>query len=79
MKTITIEVPEEIYAIIESDALIKTMVKEIAQSEIMKYVLTILALDKLAESSKLMKEDIMEIDEKIKKKIYERMKDETSC
>ena len=42
----------------------------------MSYVLSILTMDKLTEDSKLTEEDIIRMDEEIKKEIRRRIEDE---
>lgn len=68
-KTITIELPEEIYALIESDQFLKLMVERIVREDVVSYILSILTMDKLTEDSKLTEEDIMKIDREIKRGI----------
>lgn len=75
-KTITIELPEEIHALIESDPLIKLAVEKIIKDDVINYILSVLAMDKLAENSKLTEEDIMKIDEEIKIGIRKKIEDE---
>ena len=75
-KTITIELPEEIHALIESDPFLKMVVERIIREDIVRYVLSILAMDKLAEDSRLTEKDIMEIDREIKKGIRKKIENE---
>ncbi len=75
-KTITIELPEEIHTLIESDRFLRLAVERIVKEDIVNYVLSILAIDKLTEDSELTEEDIMKIDEEIKKGIRRRIEDE---
>ena len=75
-KTITIELPEEIHALIESDPFLKMVVERIIREDIVSYVLSILAMDKLAEDSRLTEKDIMEIDREIKKGIRKKIENE---
>ena len=75
-KTITIELPEEIHALIESDPFLKMVVERIIREDIVSYVLSILAMDKLAEDSRLTEEDIMEIDREIKRGIRKKIENE---
>jgi hypothetical protein len=72
-KTITIELPEEIHALIESDPFLKLLVERIIKENIINYILSILAMDKLIEDSKLTEEDIMKVDEEIKRGIRRRL------
>lgn len=71
-KTITIELPEEIHALIESDPSLKAVIEKIVREDVVSYVLSILAMDKLAEGSKLTEEDVMKIDKIIKEEIKKR-------
>jgi len=75
-KTITIELPEEIYALIESDQFLKLIVERIVREDVVSYILSILTMDKLTEDSKLTEEDIMKIDREIKRGIRRRVEDE---
>lgn len=75
-KTITIELPEEVHALIESDPFLRMLVEKIVKEDVMNYILTILVMDKLTEDSKLTEEDIIKIDEKIKREIRERVENE---
>ena len=75
-KTITIELPEEIHALIESDPFLKMVVERIIREDIVSYVLSILAMDKLAENSRLTEENIMEIDGEIKRGIRKKIENE---
>ena len=68
-KAITIEIPEKIHALIESDPSLKAVIEKLVREDVVNYVLSILAMDKLAEGSKLTEEDITKIDEIIKKEI----------
>ncbi|ADC64863.1 conserved hypothetical protein [Ferroglobus placidus DSM 10642] len=74
--TITIELPEEIHALIESDPFLRMVVERIVREEVVNYILSVLAMDKLTENSKLTEEDIMKIDEEIKRGIRRRVEDE---
>jgi len=75
-KTMMIELPEEIHALIESDQFLKLAVERIIKEDVINYVLSILTMDKLTEDSKLTEEDIMKIDEEIKRGIRRRIEDE---
>ena len=75
-KTITIELPEEIHALIESDSFLKIVVEKIIREDVINYILSILVMDKLTEDSKLTEEDIMKIDEEIKRGIRRRIEHE---
>ena len=75
-QTITIELPKEIHALIESDPFLKLAVERIIREDVVGYVLSILTMDKLTEDSKLTEEDIMKIDKKIKKGISRLIEDE---
>ena len=75
-KTITIELPEEIHALIESDQLLKFAVEKIIKEDVVNYLLTVLTADKLTENSKLTEEEIMNIDEEIKKEIRRKIENE---
>ena len=59
LKTITIELPEEIHTLIEFDPFLKMVVERIIREDIMSYVLSILAMNKLTEDSRLTEEDII--------------------
>ena len=72
----TIELSEEIHALIESDPFLKLVVERIIREDVVSYVLSVLIMDKLTEDSKLTEEEIMEIDEEIKKEIRRRIEDE---
>ena len=75
-KTITIELPEEIHALIESDPSLKAVIEKLVREDVVNYVLSVLAMDKLAEGSKLTEEDIMKIDKIIKKEIRKKIENE---
>ncbi len=75
-KTITIELPEEIHALIESDPFLKLVVERIIREDVVSYVLSILTMDKLTEDSRLTEEDIMRLDKEIKRGIRRRVEDE---
>jgi len=51
-------------------------VERIIREDVVSYVLSILTMDKLTEDSKLTEEDIIRMDEEIKKEIRRRIEDE---
>ncbi len=75
-KTITIELPEEIHALIESDPSLRCIIEKLVREDVVSYVLSILTMDKLAESSKLTEEDVMKIDKMIKEEIRKKIENE---
>ena len=50
--------------------------ERIIREDVVSYVLSILTMDKLTEDSKLTEEDIIRMDEEIKKEIRRRIEDE---
>ena len=68
-RVVNIFLPEEIAAILERDDTLKLMVENLLAEELSKFILKILALDKIAEGSKLTKEDIERLDKQIKRGI----------
>ncbi|MGB9760014.1 MAG: hypothetical protein ACP5KW_09465 [Thermoproteota archaeon] len=78
-KQITIEIPEELYALVESDPLLKLLLEKIIKEDVMNYVLSVIAMDKLTEESKLTEEDINKLDKEIKRRIREKIENEVNC
>jgi hypothetical protein len=71
MKSISIDVPEEIAVLLDKDPSLKDIIEDIFIDDARRYLLKLLVADKLAEDSKLTEDDIMTIDKIIKKGLYE--------
>ncbi len=72
MARVAIEVPEEIAALVEQDPLLRLAVSEVVRKEVTEYLLTIVALDRLTESSKLSEKDALELGRLVKRAVRER-------
>jgi len=77
-KIIQIEVPEDIWILLQKEEQLKQNLQELFIKEIKEYLLTIYALDELTKDSNLTEEDIMKIDKEIKKNIMEKWKNESN-
>ena len=73
-KPVSILLPEEIAVLLEQDELLRSMAESLLADELGKLLLKTLVLDKLAESSELIKEDIAELDKRIKRGLRLRIK-----
>jgi len=69
---VVIEVPEEIAILIEQDSLLKLAVTEAVKKKVTEYLLTLAALDRLTEDSRLSEEDVLEIDRLVKMAVQEK-------
>ncbi len=78
MARVAIEVPEEIATLIEQDPLLRLAVSEVVRKEVTEYLLTIMALDKLTESSKLSEKDALELGRLVKRAVREKWDVENS-
>ena len=72
MSRVVIEVPEEIAILIEQDSLLKLAVTEAVKKKVTEYLLTLAALDRLTEDSRLSEEDVLEIDRLVKMAVQEK-------
>ncbi len=77
-KVIQIEVPEKLAVLIEKDELLRKLSEEVVKQKLTEYLLKVYALDVLAKDSELTEEDVMELDEKVKKGILKKWEDEVS-
>ncbi len=72
MTRVTVEVPEEVAALLKKEPLLRLAVSEAVRREVIDYLTTILALDKLTEESRLDEESIKRLDKIIKEGVRER-------
>ncbi len=72
MVRVAIEVPEEVAVLVERDPLLRLAIAEVVRREVTEYLLTIMALDKLTENSKLDEEDALEIGKLVKRAVREK-------
>ncbi len=72
MARVVIEVPEEMATLIERDPLLRLAATEAVKKEVTEYLLTIMALDKLTENSKLNEKDALEIGRLVKRAVREK-------
>jgi TRAP-type mannitol/chloroaromatic compound transport system substrate-binding protein len=66
----TLALPEEIYAIVKTHSEVRW--SEIARRAIESYAKKLAMLDAITAKSELTEEDVMALDEKIKKGVYDR-------
>ena len=78
MARIVIEVPEEMAALIERDPLLRLAAAEAVKKEVAEYLLTVMALDKLTENSRLGEKDVLEIGRLVKRAVREKWDAEDS-
>ena len=79
MARIVIEVPEEMAALIERDPLLRLAAAEaVKKKEVAEYLLTVMALDKLTENSRLGEKDVLEIGRLVKRAVREKWDAEDS-
>ena len=78
MTRLVVEVPEEVTALLEKEPLLRLAIAEAVKREVTEYLLTITALDKLTENSKLTEKDIQEISKLVKRAIREKWNAESS-
>lgn len=78
MARIVIEVPEEMAALIERDPLLRLAAAEAVKKEVAEYLLTVMALDKLTENSRLDEKDVLEIGRLVKRAVREKWDAEDS-
>ena len=78
MTRLVVEVPEEVTALLEKEPLLRLTIAEAVKKEVTEYLLTITALDKLTEDSKLTEEDIQEIGKLVKRAVREKWDAESS-
>jgi len=76
MPNMTLALPEDVYQIMKEHSEIRW--SEIARRAIMEYAKKLTMLNALTSKSELTEEDIMELDEKVKKGIYEHYKGKKS-
>lgn len=74
MGNITLSLPEDVHDIVRAHKEVRW--SEIARRAIQEYARKLELLDKIASKSKLTKEDIEELDPKLKKAIFEHYKKE---
>ncbi|MEB3773947.1 MAG: hypothetical protein GSR86_03350 [Desulfurococcales archaeon] len=72
MARVVVEVPEEVAALLEKEPLLRFAVVEAVKKEVMEYLLTVMALDKLTEDSRLREEDVLEISRLVKRAVREK-------
>jgi hypothetical protein len=72
MPNITLSLPDDVYSIMKEHGEIKW--SEVARRAISEYAKKLALLDALTKDSELTEEDIMELDEKVKKGIYNHYK-----
>ena len=72
MSRVVIEVPEEMAVLIEQDPLLKLAVAEAVKKEVIEYLLTLTALDRLTENSKLDEKDALETGRLVKRAVREK-------
>ena len=72
MARVVVEVPEEVAALLEKEPLLRFAVTEAVKKEVMEYLLTVMALDKLTEDSRLSEEDVLEISRLVKRAVREK-------
>ncbi|MEK6818555.1 MAG: hypothetical protein AABY10_01330 [Nanoarchaeota archaeon] len=76
MPNVTLSIPEEVYVIMKKHREMRW--SEVARAAIVEQVRKLETMDKIASKSKLTMKDVEEINEKIKKGLYARLKDEKS-
>jgi hypothetical protein len=67
-----VEVPEEVAALLKREPLLRLAVAEAVRKEVVEYLSTVLALDKLTEGSSLDEETVMRLDRVIKRRLREK-------
>ncbi len=72
MARVVIEVSEELATLIEQDPLLRLAAAEAVKKEVTEYLLTVIALDKLTENSKLDDSDALEIGRLVKRAVREK-------
>ncbi len=72
MARVVVEVSEEVAALLEKEPLLRFAVAEAVKKEVMEYLLTVMALDKLTEDSRLSEEDVLEISRLVKRAVREK-------
>ncbi len=72
MARVVVEVPEEVAVLLEKEPLLRLAVAEAVKKEVMEYLLTVMALDKLTEDSRLSEEDALEISRLVKRAVREK-------
>ena len=77
MPNITLSVPEDVHAIMKEHKEIRW--SEIARRAISDYAKKLALLDALTQDSELTEEDVMALDEKVKRGIYEHYKRKNSA
>ena len=78
MARVVIEVPEEMATLIERDPLLRLAATEAVKKEVTEYLLTVIALDKLTENSKLSEKDVLGIGRLVKRTVREKWDAENS-
>ncbi|MEK6800660.1 MAG: hypothetical protein AABY05_01895 [Nanoarchaeota archaeon] len=76
MPNVTLSIPEEVYVVMKKHREMRW--SEVARAAIVEQVRKLETMDKIASKSKLTMKDVEEINEKIKKGLYARLKDEKS-
>jgi hypothetical protein len=72
MARVVIEVPEEIAALVERDPLLRIALVEAVKKGVTEYLLTVMALDRLTEDSRLDEREALEIGRLIKRSVREK-------
>ena len=72
MARVVVEVPEEVAALLEKEPLLRFAVTEVVKREVTEYLLTVMALDKLTEDSRLSEEDVLEIGRLVRRVVREK-------
>ena len=72
MSRVMVEVPEEVAALLKKEPLLRLAILEAVRKEVIDYLTTILALDKLAKESRLDRESIERLDKIIKGGVREK-------
>ena len=72
MARVMVEVPEEVAALLKKEPLLRLAISEAVRREVIDYLTTILALDKLTKESMLDRESIERLDKIIKERVRER-------
>ena len=78
MARIVVEVPEEVAVLLEKEPLLRFAVAEAVKKGVIEYLLTVMALDKLTEDSRLSEEDVLNISRLVKRAVREKWDAESS-
>ncbi len=72
MAIISIELPEELAVLVEEDPFLRRAIEDIVKKEVTEYLLTIMALDNLTETSRLSEEDVLKLGKLVKRAVREK-------